>query len=124
MESFLVVLVDNYFTVLKKYAVFRGRSDRKEFWMFVLVNFVIGVIFSILTRIPILKVLFWIVYILFGLAILIPSIALGIRRLHDINYTGWLILLCIIPVVNIIVIFLLCVIEGNEYDNQYGASPI
>jgi len=124
MESFLLILVENYFFVLKKYMVFTGRASRKEFWMFVLVNFVIGVIFSILTRIPILKVLFWIVYILFGLAILIPSIALGIRRLHDINYTGWLILLCIIPVVNIIVIFLLCVIEGNEYDNQYGASPI
>jgi uncharacterized membrane protein YhaH (DUF805 family) len=123
MESFLLILVENYFDVIKKYTVFTGRSSRKEFWMFVLVNFIIGVVFSILTRIPILRVIFWIVYVLFGLAILIPSVALGIRRLHDINYTGWLMLLCIIPVVNIIFIFLLCVIEGNEYDNQYGPAP-
>ena len=123
MESFLVVLVENYFNVLKKYAIFTGRANREEFWMYVLVNIVISVIFYILTRIPILRVLFWIVYILFCLAILIPSIALGIRRLHDVNYTGWLMLLCIIPVVNIIVVFLLCVIEGNEYDNQYGPAP-
>ena len=116
-------MVENYFTVLKKYAVFRGRSNRKEFWLFVLVNIIIFIIFGILTKIPILKVLFWIAFILFGLAVLIPSIALGIRRLHDINYSGWLMLLCLIPVVNVIVVFLLCVIEGNQYDNQYGPAP-
>jgi len=123
MESFLVVLVENYFSVLKKYIVFTGRANRKEFWMFVLVNIVIGLIFSILTRIPILKVIFWIVFILFSLAVLIPSIALGIRRLHDINLSGWLMLLCLIPAVNVIEVFLLCVIEGNQYDNQYGSAP-
>jgi len=123
MESFLVTLMENYFSILKKYTVFTGRASREEFWMFVLVNLLIGLIFSILTRIPILRVLFWIVYILFILAVLIPSIALGIRRLHDVNLSGWLMLLCLIPVVNIIVVFLLCVIEGNEYDNQYGFTP-
>jgi len=123
MESFLVILAENYFSVLKKFLAFTGRASRKEFWMFVLVNIIISVIFSILTRIPILKVLFWIVFILFSLAVLIPSIALGIRRLHDINLSGWLMLLCIIPAVNIIGIFLLCVIEGNQYDNQYGPTP-
>ena len=123
MESFLVVLVDNYFTVLRKYIVFAGRASRKEFWMFVLVNLIISLIFSILTRIPILRVIFWIVFILFSLAVLLPGITLGIRRLHDINLSGWLMLLCLIPVVNVIFVFLLCVIEGNQYDNQYGATP-
>jgi len=123
MESFLVVLVENYFSVLKKYIVFTGRASRKEFWMFVLVNIVISVIFSILTRIPILRVIFWIVFSLFTLAVLIPGITLGIRRLHDINLSGWLMLLCLIPVVNVIAVFLLCVIEGNQYDNQYGPTP-
>jgi len=123
MESFLMVMVENYFSVLKKYVDFTGRASRKEFWMFVLVNLIISVIFSILTRIPILRVLFWIAFILFSLAVLIPSIALGIRRLHDINLSGWLMLLCLIPVVNVIAVFLLCVIEGNQYDNQYGPAP-
>jgi uncharacterized membrane protein YhaH (DUF805 family) len=122
MESFLVVLVENYFSVLKKYMVFTGRASRKEFWMFVLVNIVISIIFSILTRIPVLKVIFWIVYILFILAVLIPGVTLGIRRLHDINLSGWLMLICLIPVVNVIAVFLLCVIEGNQYDNQYGPT--
>jgi uncharacterized membrane protein YhaH (DUF805 family) len=123
MESFLVMMVENYFTVLKKYAVFSGRSARKELWLYVLVNIIIYTIFWILTKIPILKVIFWIVWVLFSLAILIPSIGLGIRRLHDVNYSGWLMLLCLIPVVNVILVFLLCVIEGNEYDNQYGPAP-
>jgi len=123
MESLLIILLDNYVAVLKKYMAFTGRASRKEFWMFVFVNFIIGIIFFILTRIPVLRVLFWIVYILFVLAILIPSIALGIRRLHDINLIGWLLLLCLIPVVNVIVVFMLCVIEGNPNDNQYGPIP-
>jgi len=123
MESFLIILVDNYFSVLKKYVDFTGRASRKEFWMFVLVNIIISVIFSILTRIPILRVIFWIVFTLFSLAVLVPSIMLGIRRLHDINLSGWLMLLCLIPVVNVVAIFLLCVIEGNQYDNQYGPVP-
>jgi len=123
MESFLLVLVENYFSVLKKYMGFTGRASRKEFWMFVLVNMVISIIFSILTRIPFIRVIFWIVFILFSLAILIPSVALGIRRLHDINMSGWFLLLCLIPFINLIAVFLLCVIEGNQYDNQYGSTP-
>ena len=123
MESFLMVMVENYFSVLKKYVDFTGRASRKEFWMFVLVNMVISIIFSILTRIPFIRVIFWIVFILFSLAVLLPGITLGIRRLHDINLSGWLMLLCLIPVVNVIFVFLLCVIEGNQYDNQYGATP-
>jgi uncharacterized membrane protein YhaH (DUF805 family) len=123
MESLLIVLVENYFSVLRQYAVFTGRASRKEFWMFVFVNFIISIIFSILTRIPVLRVIFWIVLILFGLAVLIPSIALGIRRLHDINLNGLFLLLCLIPFVNVILVFLLCVIEGNQYDNRYGPIP-
>jgi len=123
MESLLIVLVENYFSVLRQYAVFTGRASRKQFWMFVFANFIIDIIFFILTRIPVLRVIFWIVLVLFILAILIPSIALGIRRLHDINLSGWFMLLCLIPVVNFIVVFMLCVIDGNQYDNKYGPIP-
>ena len=123
MESFLIVLVENYFSVLKQYADFKGRASRKEFWMFVFLNLIINIIFFILTRIPILRVIFWIVLILFSLAIFIPSIALLIRRLHDINLIGWFVLLCLIPIVNVIVVFILCVIEGSPNDNIYGPVP-
>jgi uncharacterized membrane protein YhaH (DUF805 family) len=120
MESFLIVLLDNYFSVLKKYMVFTGRASRREFWFFVLVNVVIGIIFSILTKIPILKIIFWIAYFLFCLAILIPSFALGIRRLHDTGKTGWLMLICLVPVVGAIAFLVLCALEGTPGENQYG----
>jgi len=123
MESFLIVLLDNYIAVLRKYLGFTGRASRREFWMFVFVNLIIGIVFFILTRIPILRVIFWIVLILFILAVIIPSIALGIRRMHDINLGGWFVLLCLIPFVNLIVVFILCVIEGSPYDNIYGPVP-
>jgi uncharacterized membrane protein YhaH (DUF805 family) len=123
MESLLIVLVENFFSVLKQYAVFKGRASRKEFWMFVFVILIMGIIFFILTRIPILRVIFWIVLILFILAIMIPSIALGIRRLHDINLSGMFLLLCLIPFLNVIAVFMLCVIEGNPHENQYGPVP-
>ena len=119
MESFLIVLLNNYIAVLKKYMVFTGRSSRKEFWFFLLVNVVVVIAFSILSRIPILGVLIRIARFLFVLAILVPSVTVGIRRLHDINLSGWFLPLCLI----IIPIFFLCVIEGNQYDNQYGPIP-
>ena len=122
MESFLIVLLNNYFTVLKKYAVFTGRSSRKEFWFFVLVNVIVGIIFSILTKIPILKIIFWIAAVLFHLAILIPGIAVGIRRLHDTGKTGWLMLLCL-TVIGSIVVLVFCAMEGTPGENQYGSTP-
>jgi len=123
MESFLQTLLVNYLAVIKQYAVFTGRAGRKEFWMFALANFIIGIIFSILMKIPILGILVWIVYLLFGLAILIPSIAVGIRRLHDTNRTGWLMLLCLVPVVGAIAVLVLCALEGTPGANQYGPVP-
>jgi uncharacterized membrane protein YhaH (DUF805 family) len=123
MESFLIVLLNNYFAVLKKYFVFTGRSSRKEFWFFLLVNLIIGIVFSILGKIPILGILIRIAYFLFGLAILIPSFMLGIRRLHDTNKTGWLMLICLVPVAGAIALLVLCALEGTPGENQYGSVP-
>jgi uncharacterized membrane protein YhaH (DUF805 family) len=122
MESFLQVLLGNYLAVIKKYTVFTGRADRKEFWYFFLANFIIGIVFSILTKIPILGFLVGIVYFLYGLAILVPSIAVGIRRLHDTNKTGWLMLL-ILTGIGAIVVLVFCAMEGTPGENQYGPAP-
>jgi len=122
MESFLIVVAENYLAVLKKYAVFTGRADRKEFWMFTLANFVIGIVLSILVKIPILGILVWIVYFLFGLAILVPSIAVGVRRLHDTDKTGWLMLLFLVPALGAIAVLVLCAMEGTPGANQYGPA--
>jgi uncharacterized membrane protein YhaH (DUF805 family) len=122
MESFLQTLLVNYLSVIKKYAVFTGRAGRKEFWFFALANFILGIIFNILTKIPILGILVWIVYFLACLAILIPSIAVGIRRLHDTNKTGWLMLL-ILTVIGAVVVLVFCAMEGTRGENQYGSEP-
>jgi len=123
MESFLIVLLQNYIDVLKKYFVFTGRSSRKEFWFFLLVNAVVGIVFSILGRIPILGILIRIAYFLFGLAILVPSVTVGIRRLHDTNKTGWLMLICLVPIAGAIAFLVLCALEGTLGENQYGSVP-
>jgi uncharacterized membrane protein YhaH (DUF805 family) len=104
MEPFLEKVQENfiganYIAVLKKWKVHEGRASRREFWLFVLGDVIISIALSILTMIPILGLIFWLVSFLFGLAIIIPSVTVGIRRLHDSNKTGWLMLLLLIPFV-------------------------
>ena len=109
-----------YLEVLKKYAEFNGRARRTEFWMFVLFNFIIAVVLNLIARmIGFLSFL----SILYGLAVLCPSIAVGARRLHDTNRSGWLQLIGLIPVVGAIVLIVFCAQEGEAKDNQYGPNP-
>ncbi|MNG93455.1 Inner membrane protein YhaI [compost metagenome] len=111
-DWFLKVVRDNY-------ANFNGRARRKEYWMFFLANVLIGVVFGILGRVT---SLFTYVSGLISLALLIPSIAVAVRRLHDTNKSGWFLLLALIPFVNLYVIYLL-VIEGDRGPNEYGPDP-
>ena len=104
-----------YLTVLKKYAVFSGRARRKEYWMFILFNliisFAIGFILGILgvgSNSFILNI--------YPLAVFIPSIAVGVRRMHDVGKSGWFLL---IPIYSLI----LLIQEGEKGTNQYGPDP-
>lgn len=100
----------------KKYATFEGRASRSEFWWAALVNVVIGIVLSTLGR---SVGLFEIIYLLFGLATIVPSLALGARRLHDIGRTGWwqLLELTIIGGIVLIVFWALPPTpEGAKYD--------
>ena len=123
MESFINTLMINFIKVLKKITVFTGRSDRREFWLFMLCNFIVGIILSILGNIPFIGKLFFVVSILYSLAVLVPSIAVGIRRLHDTNRTGLLMLLLLIPGIGAIVVLALCAMEGTPGENQFGPDP-
>lgn len=108
-----------YFEVLKKYAVFNGRARRKEYWMFVLFNMIICIILSFIEGIvgifPESKSS--LIVNIYSLAVLIPSIAVGVRRMHDVDKSGWFIL---IPIYNLI----LACTKGAEGENQYGYDPI
>ena len=80
-----------YLAVLKKYAVFSGRARRKEFWMFALFNFIFGAVAAILDNV--LGIAgeqgYGVIYALYGLAVLIPNLAVQVRRLHDVGKSGW-----------------------------------
>jgi len=113
-------LIEIYKTVvLKKYAEFNGRARRREYWMFVLANFIVGIALGIITgiiRVPFLSVLY-------SLAIIVPGIALSIRRMHDINKSGFWILVAFIPLIGWIWLIILAVQEGTKGSNTYGPDP-
>lgn len=105
----------------QKYAVFSGRSTRKEYWIPQLFNILIGIglgILENLTRIP-----FLFMFGLFFLATLIPSIAVSIRRLHDTDRSGWLFLVKLIPFVGSIIFLIFMVLDSQPTTNQYGPNP-
>jgi len=122
-------IVANFLDIVKnKYALFDGRARRKEFWYYQLVVFAIGIIVSILAVILgiISSTLASIVYALYGiimLALLVPSIGVSIRRLHDINKSGWFLLVSLIPLVGGLYLIYLFVTEGTIGSNEFGVDP-
>jgi len=107
--------VDWYFGPLKKYATFSGRASRKEYWLFFLSNTVIQVALALLIGAA---------YALYSFLILLPSLAVWARRLHDTNHKGWWILIGWVPLVgNIIMLVFLCR-KGTDGDNDYGPDPL
>jgi uncharacterized membrane protein YhaH (DUF805 family) len=115
-----------YLEALKKYAVFGGRSRRREYWYFVLFNIIVGIVLG------------WIDALLgtrgsyagagllsgiYGLAVLIPTLAVTVRRLHDIDRTGWWILIGLVPLIGGIVLLVFALLDGTPGDNRYGPNP-
>ena len=106
-------------TVLqKKYADFNGRASRSEFWWFTLFAFVVNMLANIIFGAIGLGFLAMIV----SLALLVPSIAVAVRRLHDRDMIGWWVLLGLVPVINI-ALLVICALEGTTGPNKYGADP-
>ncbi len=114
-----------YLEVLKKYAVFDGRARRKEYWMFFLINLLISVVLIAIDSLigTFSQTGFGLPQGLYSLAVLIPSIAVTVRRLHDIGRTGWWILIGLIPVIGGIVLLIFMVLDSQPGVNQYGPNP-
>ncbi|MDD3325150.1 MAG: DUF805 domain-containing protein [Sulfurospirillaceae bacterium] len=106
--------------MLRQYTVFTGRSRRQEFWMFTLISFLASLACVIVGRIIGVGDT---LNLLYSLAVLLPTIGVGIRRLHDTNRTGWWLLLGLIPIVGLIVLIIFMAQDGNSGENQYGADP-
>ncbi len=115
-----------YFDVLKKYAVFSGRARRKEYWFFVLFNIIISIILAVIDGVtgtldP--ESGMGLLGLVYTLAILIPALAVSVRRLHDTGRSGWWLLLLLIPLIGTIVILIFMVQDSKPEENQYGPSP-
>lgn len=111
-----------YLKVLKNYAGFQGRASRQEYWMFQLFNVSIyGVLLLLATASEsnFLSVLMVIYY----LGIIVPSLAVSVRRLHDIGKSGWAILVSLIPFVGGILLLVWSCTDSQPNDNQYGPNP-
>mgnify|MGYP003460229328 CR=1 FL=1 len=115
-----------YLEVLKKYAVFGGRARRSEYWYFVLFNLIISIVLAIVDGmlgsfstergVGLLEGIY-------SLAVLIPGIAVSVRRLHDTNRSGWWLLIVFVPLIGVIVLFVYMVQDSQPGENQYGPNP-
>jgi uncharacterized membrane protein YhaH (DUF805 family) len=112
---------------LKRYADFSGRSRRKEYWFFVLGVFIAAIVLSIIERIAGLSGMVGGVYgplttiLLFG--VIIPSIAVQVRRFHDQDKSGWFVLLSLIPFIGAIIVLVFMFLEGTKGPNRFGPDP-
>jgi uncharacterized membrane protein YhaH (DUF805 family) len=106
---------------LKKYAVFQGRARRSEYWPFTLVvSIVLGVLeFMGGDDMNGASLLF---FLLFAVVFL-PLLAVQVRRLHDINRTGWWVLIGLVPVVGGLVLLVFTLLDGTPGDNRFGPDP-
>lgn len=113
-----------YIEALKKYATFRGRASRSEYWYFFLFNFLIQLIFlGLIVFLPFLSEIFYILSIIYTIAIILPSLSVGIRRLHDIGKSGWWYLIILIPFIGAIVLFIFAILDSVPEPNKYGLMP-
>jgi uncharacterized membrane protein YhaH (DUF805 family) len=115
-----------YLEVLKKYAVFTGRARRKEYWYYFLINFVIITLLLVIDNM--LGTLdqeagMGLISGIYALAVLIPGIAVAVRRLHDSDRTGWWVLIALIPIVGPIVLIFFLIQDSTPGENRFGPNP-
>jgi len=101
-----------YLNVLQNYAKFNGRARRSEYWYFALFNIIISLSLAFLR----IYTSFTLLQGLYSLFVLLPSIAVSVRRMHDVDKSGWYIL---IPIYNLV----LACTEGTPGENKYGQDP-
>ena len=120
-----------YWKVLTtRYAQFSGRAGRREFWLFQLVHIIISAVllavdFMVFFGGSIDRILdeafpLFPITTIYGLLVLIPGLALSVRRLHDIGRTGWWLLIGFVPLIGFVVLLVFAIMQSDDGDNAYG----
>lgn len=115
-----------YLEVLKKYATFKGRARRKEYWYFTLCNIIISIALGFIdSKIGTfgIKAGVGILGAVYSLAVFIPSLAVFVRRLHDIGKSGWWFFLGLVPCVGPLILLYFMVKDSQDGENKYGPNP-
>ena len=115
-----------YLEVLRKYAVFGGRARRQEYWMFVLINLIVTFALGFISGIiggNVGSSGYSVLVLLYSLIVLLPSVAVGVRRLHDTGRSGWWLLIALIPLLGAIILIVFMVQDSEPRENQYGPNP-
>jgi uncharacterized membrane protein YhaH (DUF805 family) len=105
--------------VLEKYADFTGRARRSEYWWFTLANIVAVIILLVLAAV---SNIFWVLYAIYAIGLIVPSIAVTVRRLHDTDKSGWWIFIALVPFVGGIILLVFMCIDSTRGPNQFGPS--
>ncbi|WP_176048929.1 DUF805 domain-containing protein [Burkholderia sp. BCC1644] len=115
-------------TVLNKYATFEGRARRAEYWYFTLVSVILSIVVQIIGAGGrdggLITLLLLGIICLVSLALIIPGIAVSVRRLHDTGRSGWFLLIALIPIVGGILLLVWMCSRGTDGPNRFGADPI
>ena len=115
-----------YLAALKKYTVFSGRARRSEYWFFTLFNFIFMLVamgLDNLLNFTFMELPYGFLYFGYALLMIIPGISVFVRRMHDINKSGWWYFIALIPIIGGIWLLVLCLTEGTHGDNEYGPDP-
>ena len=115
-----------YLKVLRQYADFRGRARRSEYWYFVLFNGIFSIVAIVLDNILGLasrELGYGVLYGVYSLAMIIPNLAVSVRRLHDVGKSGWFLLIALIPIVGAIWLLVLYFTDSDFGSNKWGLNP-
>ncbi|WP_323930558.1 DUF805 domain-containing protein [Aeromonas veronii] len=110
-----------YISVLKQYAVFSGRAHRTEYWMFVLCNVIVMLLLGMVDKL--IGGDNELISSIYSLAVLLPSLAVAARRLHDTDRSAWWLLLGLIPIIGTLVLIYFMVCNGQQGPNRFGEDP-
>ena len=105
---------NDYITTLKQYTAFNGRVGQRQFWAFTIINIIVAIILSFIG----------VLGLIYNLAVLIPSLGVTARRLHDINQSAWWMLLALIPFLGGIIVLVMCALKPVDEGNKFGAVSV